>query len=978
VPVSDGLDRRDSFPADLRVTMPGSELAELMAARDWSSSLLGEPRTWSPALRSVVALCMNSRFAMMIMWGPELMMIYNDAYAPMLGHRHPSALGRPIAEVWSEEWPVLRGIVDEVLDTGQATYSEDFLLVTTRNGFLEEAYFTFSYSPLPEPDGRIGGLLDTVAETTSQVLASRRLAALQQLGQVHAARIGGADAVAAAVAEVLSGFRADLPFAAIYLTDEEKPDGQRQVGGYGLDGRALPPIGPLAEATRRTLAGEEGVTAVDVAADVADLVESGAWRIGDSPVRTALVVPLGLANADRPIGVAVLGTSPYLRLDGDYRSFVDLVARQVGSAVTDAQAYDAAQRRAEALAELDRARTEFFTGVSHELRTPLALISGPAEDALADTAEPLTQAQRERLELVRRNAGRMRRMVDTLLDFAALEAGRLVPELVAVDAGVLTRDIAASFAPAARRAGLAVEVDSPDVGPVRLDPDMWEKVLLNLLSNAVKFTPQGGIGVRLRREGDVLDLRVTDSGVGIPADEVPALFRRFHRVRGNAGRSHEGTGIGLALVAELTALHGGTVEVASEPGEGTTFTVRIPVEDAGAVAEPVHPRAVDRYRDEALQWSATPDAGPAPGSSAPFVLVADDNQDLRRYLARLLEPHYRVLAVADGQEALDAVRREIPDLVLADVMMPRLDGLGLLAALRADPDTATTPVVLLSARAGEEAAVDGLAAGADDYLAKPFSPPELLARVRTTIGLAQVRARLLQEQTAVALTLQRSILGPTRLPDGFAVRYEPASTTLEVGGDWYDVVGLDDGTIGVVVGDVVGRGLDAAAVMGQLRSAGRALLLQQHTPARVLETLDRFVALTPGARCSTVFCAVIDPAAGTISYSSAGHLPAILVEESGGHRLLGDALAVPLAVLDDLTRPEAVAPLPAGSTLMLYTDGLVERRDDDVDNGVDRAVAALTAARELPSDAVVELVANRLLMDDHDDDVAFLVYRHPG
>jgi serine phosphatase RsbU (regulator of sigma subunit) len=216
------------------------------------------------------------------------------------------------------------------------------------------------------------------------------------------------------------------------------------------------------------------------------------------------------------------------------------------------------------------------------------------------------------------------------------------------------------------------------------------------------------------------------------------------------------------------------------------------------------------------------------------------------------------------------------------------------------------------------------------------------------------------------------------LPPGFAAHYEPATGTLEVGGDWYDVVDLPDGGYGVVVGDVVGRGLSAAAVMGQLRSAGRALLLESRSPAHVLSALDRFAALVPGAAVSTAFCGVIDPRAGTLRYSSAGHPPAILVDADGGSRLLEKSGGLPLAVVPGLERSEAEVALPAGSTLLLYTDGLVERRDEALDEGIARTIEILVRGRHLDAADLSGLLTERLLGDAPDDDVAFLLYRRPS
>ena len=239
------------------------------------------------------------------------------------------------------------------------------------------------------------------------------------------------------------------------------------------------------------------------------------------------------------------------------------------------------------------------------------------------------------------------------------------------------------------------------------------------------------------------------------------------------------------------------------------------------------------------------------------------------------------------------------------------------------------------------------------------------------------KVQLLRRQTEVALTLQRSILGPTVLPAGFAVHYTPAVGALEVGGDWYDVVTLLDGSYGIVVGDVVGYGLPAAAVMGQLRSAARALLAEGHGPARVLTALDAFAALIPGARCATVFCAVIDDAAATVCYSSAGH-PWAIVDDGTGHVLLTEAQSAPLAVRRAVHRREAHAALPPGSTLLAYTDGLVEREGELIDVGIRRAAAVLAEHRDMSPAKLADLLTGRLIHPDLKDDVAFLVYRQPS
>ena len=401
------------------------------------------------------------------------------------------------------------------------------------------------------------------------------------------------------------------------------------------------------------------------------------------------------------------------------------------------------------LAELDAAKTAFFSNISHEFRTPLTLMLGPLEDELAD-ANSRPASQRWRLEAAHRNCLRLLKLVNTLLDFSSIEAGRTQARYEPTDLALLTADLASQFRSAVEHAGLALTVDCPPLPePIHMDHEMWEKIVLNLLSNALKHTFEGGIGVRLEWLGTAARLAVEDSGVGIPKEEIPRLFERFHRVPGAPSRTHEGSGIGLSLVREFVHLHSGNISVESEIGRGSCFLVTLPAGTAHLPAEKLmqearehaSPRSVATYVEEAVHWL------PSGGTTVPReaagprarVVYADDNGDMREYVASLLRPHYEVIAVPDGGAALEAVRTEVPDLVLSDVMMPRLDGAGLLKALREDERTRRVPVILLSARAGEEAAVEGLGAGADDYLVKPFSARELLARVRTHIELARER-----------------------------------------------------------------------------------------------------------------------------------------------------------------------------------------------------------------------------------------------
>ncbi len=434
-----------------------------------------------------------------------------------------------------------------------------------------------------------------------------------------------------------------------------------------------------------------------------------------------------------------------------------------GRDITEKKAYEREiARQREELARLDELKTQFFANISHEFRTPLTLLLGPVDDALHDRDDPLGAQQRERITMIQRNGLRLQKLVNALLDFSRVEAGRIQAVYKATDLASLTQDLASSFRSACEKAGLILTIETQKLPePVFVDHEMWEKIVLNLVSNAFKFTLEGQTSVTLCAESDHAVLRVSDTGTGIPEAELPLIFDRFHRVEGARGRTYEGTGIGLALIQELVKLHKGSIEVASALGRGTSFSVRIPFGSAHLPnAQVEHPRTqvstatrADAFVSEALRWlpdgfdgvdEPLPPSSPFSEGMRPRVLLADDNADMRDYLSHLLATTYAVTAAADGKEALVAATRVRPDLILTDVMMPHVDGFGLLQRLRADPTLREIPVIVLSARAGEEAKVEGLRMGADDYLVKPFSARELLARVAANIELARTRAQSAQ------------------------------------------------------------------------------------------------------------------------------------------------------------------------------------------------------------------------------------------
>lgn len=594
--------------------------------------------------------------------------------------------------------------------------------------------------------------------------------------------------VLAAVAGTLNEEQRDLPFSLIYLIEPDSVSARLACrSGISEENPAALPVLSL-EST------EEGWPLFDVLAQAGPVtVDDLSTRFPSLPVgpwdrspTQGLIVPLAQQGQERPAGFLVVGINPYRRLDTDYIGFVGLLAGQIAAGIANAHAYEEERKRAEALAELDRAKTAFFSNVSHEFRTPLTLMIGPLSD-LMEQGNDLGPEVREQLTLIQRNSFRLLRLVNTLLDFSRIEAGRVQAIYEPTDLAQYTQELASVFRSAIEGAGLTFVVDCPPVSePVYIDRDMWEKIVLNLLSNAFKFTFEGTISVTLRPVGDQAELIVRDTGTGIPEPELPHLFERFRRVDGARGRTHEGTGIGLALVQELVRLHGGTVSVTSEVGKGSAFAVTVPFgtahlpQDRLAGERTLASTALraESYVEEVLRWQndgvrtmqddatfVLGEASTSEGEERRYrIVLADDNADMREYVRKLLQRQYDVEAVANGEEVLLAVERERPDLVLTDVMMPILDGFGVLHALRSDARWSTLPVILLSARAGEEARVEGREQGADDYLVKPFSAKELLAVVRSHIELSRVRQKaekdLRERQSeieALNVRLQRSI-----------------------------------------------------------------------------------------------------------------------------------------------------------------------------------------------------------------------------
>jgi signal transduction histidine kinase len=777
ITIGDGMSTASGIPGPSSphhepIFASGGEVGLVMQRLAWHLTPLGAPEHWQPHLKSALSMCLECPVPMAIYWGTELTLLHNDAFRTILGVKYPTSLGKPAREVFPELWHLIQGDFTRVMAAGEAVRYEDQQLPMQRMGFVEEGYFTYSFSPIRGDHGQIEGTFVVATDMTYRVLGERRTRLLQDISQRTASAVDEGAACDAALA-VLGSAAADAPFALIYRLDATRREAHLH-GTAGLQDH------PLLRPERIDLSHNDGVPWQFEAVRegepllVADMERwLGKGLLGPWPERPkqALVLPLRPAGLGSEIGIMILGISSRLIFDGAYRSFFDIAVLHVARAIANARSLELERQRAEQLAEIDRAKTTFFSNISHEFRTPLTLLLGPLEDAVTGQAT-LTSGD---LLRAHRNALRLLKLVNTLLEFTRIEAGRVQADYRPVAIAALTAELASMFRSATARAGLdlIVETVEPD-RTVYIDRDMWEKIVLNLLSNAFKYTLRGSIALRLAGIGDHVQLQVQDTGIGIADHEVPHIFERFHRVENAQGRTLEGSGIGLALVQELVRLHGGTIHVTSALGLGSSFTVRLPLGREHLPVDLVNTE--DRttpwtssalsFVEEALRWlpdrdagveiAGTPSTSPStdrfvrsrtlPQPELARVLIADDNGDMRSYLRTILGGTFAVTMVADGMAAWNAIQRDIPDLVLTDVMMPQLDGFGLLQKIRSSESTRSIPVILLSARAGEEARLEGLQAGADDYLVKPFNARELFARVHAQIALMRLRREAFERE----------------------------------------------------------------------------------------------------------------------------------------------------------------------------------------------------------------------------------------
>lgn len=724
------------------------ELGEMIRNFNWASTSLGAISHWPQSLKTTINLMLNSKNPIWIGWGPENTFLYNDAYIDVLGiDKHGWALGRPAAVVWEEIWDICGPLSDKVYNESLSTNNDDVQLFMKRGDFLEEVFYSFSYSPIFDEFGRVAGLFCPNFETTAKLLNARRSKTISELAAKSLIE-KTIDAAFSSAAATIAKNKEDIPFALFYLLDHS---GKKvpMVESTGINLKTNPHF------PNQFKISDDGILSEVLKTGKPQIisVEQNEMLLGQAgiPVRNAIAIVLN-TTVNKPTGVLVCGINPTRRLDGDYLAFYETVAGNISAAIQNVTAIENERKRLEELAEIDRAKTAFFSNISHEFRTPLTLMLGPLEELKQSSA--LGKDEKETIDTTHRNALRLLKLVNTLLDFSLMESGRLKAKFAPVNMADLTENLAGNFRAIIEKAGLSLHVVThPLSEKVYLDNEMWEKIVFNLLSNAFKYTLQGSITVTIEENDDHAILKVTDTGVGIPANELANMFTRFHRIRNSNSRSFEGSGIGLSMIKELILQHGGDIKVESTEGIGSTFTVSIPFGKTHLPEEAITERQIVtndiisghflREADAMINGYKTEDNTifSTDNKCREIVLIVDDNMDMRRHLTSILENEYSIISATNGKEALETIRRIQPSLVVSDVMMPVMDGIELLKEIKQDQDISQIPVILLTARAGEESRIEGYETGADDYLVKPFSAKEIIARIRSQIKITKAREK---------------------------------------------------------------------------------------------------------------------------------------------------------------------------------------------------------------------------------------------
>jgi signal transduction histidine kinase len=671
----------------------------LLLAQDWSSSPLGPPDNWPQELVTVVNLLLDSRFPMFVAWGPELAFLYNDEYAKVMGDKHPAGFGRPFSEVWAEIWPTITPIVADAL-AGKSSYFEDLPLMVLRKGYLEQAWFTFSYSPMRDSTGSACGIYCAVVETSARVLSEKRQAFQLELADRLRPLLFPEEIIHTA-SNLLGGH---LGVSRVYYSEIDDERNTFHVLGKWQDGDmpALPGNGRMDDYGAMLLSSlrlGSPFVVDDVEADARVAATREAYAA--LHIRALLVIPL-VKSGRLAITLNLTKPAPYRWTAQDILDAKDMAERTWSAA-------EKAQAQAE-LREADRRKDEFLAMLAHELRNPLAPISAAAE--LIGMAQFDPSRLKQTSQIIIRQVSHMTGLVDDLLDVSRVTRGLVSISKSEQDVKNIVANAVEQVRPAmeARRHHLLIDL-APESVQVLGDQKRLVQILTNLLNNAAKYTPPGGhISVRMRSSTDEVELTVEDNGIGIAPDLQMRVFDLFAQGERTSDRSQGGLGLGLALVKSLVALHDGTVTCASEGiDKGSRFSVRLP-RLAARPSAPEHP----------------PSSALRRASKGLRLMVVDDNEDAARMLAMLLEAlGHQVLVEHDPFRALERARVERPEVFLLDIGLPGMDGNELASRLRAQAETAQAKLIAVTGYGQARDRSRALAAGFKHYLAKPVDMPKL-------------------------------------------------------------------------------------------------------------------------------------------------------------------------------------------------------------------------------------------------------------
>jgi PAS domain S-box-containing protein len=645
----------------------GGAMGALIRATDWSGSSPGEIARWPEALRLTIGICLDSQFAIAVWWGKDLVQIYNDAYRELIGEtRHRSAFAQSAHTSLQEMLPKLNDLVHQVMGCGEAVRGHDLRLVIERNGYPEERYFTFSFSPIRQSDGTVAGMLVAAHERTAKMLVARRL------------RDSDARLVAALNAAKMATWEWDMQSDQLIMSDSVT-----EVFGL-LPGEVLHNTQQgFALLHPEDLARHRALVASAIAA-------KSSWH--------------GEFRIIRPRD----GEIAWLQERG--MTTCNSVTGKVG---TTGLVWDvtASKRAEEALRQADRRKDEFLATLAHELRNPLAPIRSAAH-LLGDpglTPELLHRCR----AIIDRQAGQMTRLLEDLLEVSRITGGRLALKKRLVTLREVVDSAVETVRPMIDLKAHTLLVNIPDTTVVlNVDPLRISQVLTNLLANAAKYTDRNGrIELDAAVRHDALEVTISDNGIGVAAQDLPRLFEMFSQVSSAIDHSEGGLGIGLALSKGLLDLHGGSVSAHSDgPGKGMRFIVTLPTVSEARICRTVLPEPGNASSDERT------------------ILLVDDNRDAIDCLSMILQiAGYRVLAAYNGPEGLAIAEREKPHIVILDIGMPKMSGYDVARQIRGE-EWGRQALLIAATGWGQETdkrmAYD---AGFDRHLTKPFDPREALA-----------------------------------------------------------------------------------------------------------------------------------------------------------------------------------------------------------------------------------------------------------